>query len=56
MMRGDIAAVHESHARMAKEFQDHPLRRIREWAEREEKSQLAEAEAEREREQNEDLR
>ena len=41
---GDIAAQHEAEAEVARRFHDYPLRRIREWAEYEERNSLAEAE------------
>jgi hypothetical protein len=54
-MRGDIAAIHDANARFARRFLDHPLRRIREWAVREERAEIAEAAAERERLDEEEL-
>src|SRR5207247_9750626 len=44
---GDIAAQHEHEATVARAFREHPLSRIRQWAEWEEQSALAEAKRER---------
>jgi len=41
---GDIAAQHEKEAEVARKFLDHPLRRVREWAQIELESSLREAE------------
>jgi hypothetical protein len=44
---GDIAAHREAEAKFAEAFLNHPLRRIREWAQREWQSGYAEAELHR---------
>lgn len=48
---GDIAAQHEKEAENARKFLDHPLRRIRQWAELEIKSAKREAEWSRQRDE-----
>jgi hypothetical protein len=53
---GDIAAQREAEANAARPFLQHPLRRIREWAEWEVRSGLAEAERERQEEEELGLR
>jgi hypothetical protein len=55
MYYGDIAAQHEAEAAVARAFLDHPLRRIREWAEMEERSALESARREREEAEERDL-
>ncbi len=47
---GDIAAQHEAEAREARAFRDHPLARIRQWAELEEREALEDAKRHREEE------
>jgi hypothetical protein len=49
LYEGDIAAKHIQEAVIASKFKDYPLRRVREWAEMEEKSSLEEARWWRER-------
>ncbi|MGO8671504.1 MAG: hypothetical protein ACLQVD_09105 [Capsulimonadaceae bacterium] len=43
MYEGDIAGLHEREADLARKFLNHPLKRIREWAQIEEKQSLEEA-------------
>jgi len=52
---GDIAAQHEHEATVARAFREHPLSRIRQWAEWEEQSALAEAKRERLEEAERDI-
>jgi len=52
---GDIAAQHETEAAVARDFLDHPLRRIREWAEMEERWAMDAARQEREEAEERDL-
>jgi hypothetical protein len=55
MYSGDIAAQHEAEAAVARVFLDHPLRRIREWAEMEERWAMDAARQEREEAEERDL-
>src|SRR5438445_692062 len=52
---GDIAAPHEAEATVARAFLDHPIRRVREWAEREERWAMDAARQEREEAEERDL-
>lgn len=52
---GDIAAQHDAEAAVAGAFLDHPVRRIREWAEMEERWALDAARQEREETEEQDL-
>jgi len=52
---GDIAAQHEAEAAVARAFRDHPLRRIRQWAEIEERLALDSARRVREEAEERDL-
>lgn len=52
---GDIAAQHEAEATLSREFLNHPLRRVREWAALEERSALDEAQRARLDREEQDL-
>ncbi len=55
MYSGDIAATHEAEAATARAFQRHGLKRIREWARKEERTALEEARLARQRHEEMDL-